>query len=116
MSHPELYDPGLQPERTELAWRRTALAIGVGSLIALRVLPELMESTLWVVPGLIGLAVSGILWGRARRRYLVTTHALVPGSDHGMPGAALLFGLMAFVCACGLLGLGLAVFAAMTRS
>ncbi|WP_020143357.1 DUF202 domain-containing protein [Terracoccus sp. 273MFTsu3.1] len=61
-------DPGLQAERTSLAWRRTALSVAVGSLVAMRVLPPQL--------GPLGYAVAllGLLWSvdialTARRRY-----------------------------------------------
>ncbi len=61
-------DPGLQAERTSLAWRRTALSVAVGSLVGLRILPPQL--------GPLGYAVSalGLVWSldlalTARRRY-----------------------------------------------
>ncbi|HEY8480037.1 MAG TPA: DUF202 domain-containing protein [Spirillospora sp.] len=41
MSAPErLWDPGAQPERTALAWSRTALALIAGGLVCVRVAPS----------------------------------------------------------------------------
>ena len=68
MTHMELFDPGLQPERTALAWRRTALSLAVGSMVSLRLLPEAFNHTGWAVPGLFGVLVSGLLWLYAGRR------------------------------------------------
>ena len=72
--------PGLQPERTALAWRRTALSVTVGSLVGLRVLPPQL--------GALGCAVSalGLLWGldlvlTARRRYRDGARMLRAGAE-----------------------------------
>jgi len=61
-------DPGLQAERTSLAWRRTALSVAIGSLVGLRVLPPQVGPLGYAVPAL------GLLWSvdlalTARRRY-----------------------------------------------
>lgn len=111
MSGVRLFDPGLQPERTELAWRRTALAIGVGSLIAFRVLPALAPSEedqlLWMTPGLVGVAFAAGLWALARRRYRRTNEALLGGRWGRAPGGGLPLTLTIFVLACGILSASL---------
>jgi uncharacterized membrane protein YidH (DUF202 family) len=61
-------DPGLQAERTSLAWRRTALSVAVGSLIGMRVLPQQLGPTGYAVAAL-GLLWSADLALTARRRY-----------------------------------------------
>jgi uncharacterized membrane protein YidH (DUF202 family) len=107
MSARVLFDPGLQPERTELAWRRTALAIGVGSLIALRVLPAIAPTPelqqVWLAPGIIGVAFAVLLWVRARNRHARVNRALLDERADRLPGAGLLLVLTAFVVGCGLL-------------
>src|SRR5215207_484055 len=56
----QLFDPGLQPERTELAWRRATLALIVGALVALRLLPPALGS--WsIIVGLAGLVLAAII-------------------------------------------------------
>jgi uncharacterized membrane protein YidH (DUF202 family) len=47
-------DPGLQPERTDLAWRRTSLATTVVALLAARL------AALRHAP--IGVVAAGLLW------------------------------------------------------
>ena len=83
-----LFDPGLQPERTELAWRRTCLAFAVGSLIALRLLPAALGSPWWIMVGVVGLAASGVLWVWARGRSRALNTILARDGDRGrLPGA-----------------------------
>ena len=62
------FDAGLQPERTALAWRRTALAVAVASLVALRILPEVLGS--WaLIPAALGAGVSFVAIVITQRRY-----------------------------------------------
>lgn len=62
------FDAGLQPERTALAWRRTAMAVAVASLAALRILPEVLGS--WaLIPAVLGAAVSFVAIVLTHRRY-----------------------------------------------
>ncbi|WP_406249057.1 DUF202 domain-containing protein [Microbacterium sp. M] len=100
------YDPGLQPERTQLAWRRTALSIAVVSLIAARALPLILGSGVWVIPGVVGVAVSALFWVAAARRARAVDQALSARHPDRMPDARLIAGLAAFVIAAGVLALG----------
>lgn len=82
----EPFDPGLQPERTELAWRRTSLALGVGSLVAMRLLPEAFGHGLWVLCGVVGVATAAAMWVAARRRYIRVNDALTGEGDRAQLG------------------------------
>lgn len=96
MTTPTLFDPGLQPERTELAWRRTALAIAVGSLISLRILPVGLPASLaaWgVIPGIIGILAACAIWMAARRRQVRLSAYLTDASLRPPHGGGLLLAL-----------------------
>ncbi|MDE9364386.1 DUF202 domain-containing protein [Luteipulveratus sp. YIM 133132] len=60
-------DPGMQAERTALAWRRTALSVAVASLGALRI-GSTTGSAVGIVLGLVALAWAGALGWSARVR------------------------------------------------
>jgi uncharacterized membrane protein YidH (DUF202 family) len=98
MSSRPLFDPGLQPERTALAWQRTALALTVGALLALRILSPVLGP--WsLAAGFAGIALAAIIWVAAGRRARQTRTALL-GSAQPLPDARLLL-LLALVIAGG---------------
>lgn len=74
-----LFDPGLQLERTALAWRRTALALLVGSMVATRILPELGGPWM-LLPASIGIGIALTLLVLAHRRYRIH-HARLVGHE-----------------------------------
>jgi hypothetical protein len=88
-----IFDPGLQPERTELAWRRTATAIAVGSLIALRLLPVALGHPAWIGGGVAGVLFAGWIWLQARTRFRRGYQVLLAAGLKGrprMPGGGLM--------------------------
>ena len=77
---PGLFDAGLQPERTALAWRRTGLALCAGSLIAVRVLAASLGP--WaMIPAGMGVAGSVVIVVLAHRRHLRTVDTLRAEED-----------------------------------
>ena len=62
-----MLDSGRQSERTDLAWQRTVLAVAVGSLVSLRLLPPLLGTWGFVI-GATGLLTAAASWYLARRR------------------------------------------------
>lgn len=61
-------DAGLQPERTSLAWQRSALALGIGSAFGIRIFAEAWG--IWAVAaGCIGLGLAGLVFVVSRDRY-----------------------------------------------
>lgn len=98
-----VFDPGLQPERTELAWRRTALSLSVGSLVALRLLPVVLGNAAWALAGVAGLLAAGVLWLGSRRRYRAVVAALARDGDRAiLPDSLLLATLATSVLLAGL--------------
>lgn len=88
------FDPGLQLERTALAWRRTALTCCVGALVAMRVLPARL-GPLALLGAAVLAALSAATMIAAHRRYRAHHRALTaPGVHHrrtlcdgALPGA-----------------------------
>lgn len=75
------FDPGLQPERTVLAWQRTALSIGMGSLVFARIEAGVLGIWSWAFAGA-GLVAAVLIGTWSRRRYSYTHHTLTSGGTH----------------------------------
>jgi hypothetical protein len=89
-----LFDPGLQPERTALAWRRTGLAVAVGAVAGARVLTPTLGAGALVVAAL-GLVLAVLfLLGSTRRARRAQIALLRDGHLASGPGGR----LVAAVC------------------
>lgn len=106
-----LFDPGLQPERTGLAWRRTAVSLAVGSLLALRILPAsgAGASVLFSLTGLdwTGLGVAVVVFVVGERRYRQVHRLLTREEPGGVGGGA---SLLVVAVTCGILAAGALAF------
>lgn len=76
-------DPGLQSERTAMAWQRTAL--GLGGVAAL-LLHEAGSNPLTAAPGVAGMLVAVVVLVVAERRYEHTVRHVVAGRGPASPG------------------------------
>jgi hypothetical protein len=100
---PPLFDPGLQPERTELAWRRTTLTLAIGAVVSFRLLPPVLG--LWSIGvGIAGLLLSAGTWMAAARRSRQIRNALLTSSGP-LPGGGLPLLLALIVTGSAALGL-----------
>lgn len=85
------FDPGLQPERTNLAWRRTALALVVAAIVGIRAIPSILGA--WaIVPAGTGLLLALGIFVASHQRYKVHHHRLTSAdSDRiALPGGGVL--------------------------
>ncbi|MCG7309787.1 DUF202 domain-containing protein [Brachybacterium sp. ACRRE] len=105
-----VFDKGLQPERTLLAWRRTCLAFGVASLVGMRFTVGAM-GILAVVVGVIGAGLAVLAYALAATGYRRAHHSLRGQGILARGGLPMLAGTAAVlvigVLCAGYLALGL---------
>lgn len=90
-----MLDAGLQPERTQLAWRRTVLALLVEGVVALRVLPPALGE--WGVALGVGGTVAGLILAVAATQRAVSVAAALRTARSLPPLGALLATVAAVV-------------------
>lgn len=82
-------DPGLQPERTALAWSRTALALAVNALLSLRAGLVVGEPWLVAIGALLfGASGAAIAVGTLRRRQLSGARLVITPPRGALVGVA----------------------------
>ena len=71
-------DPGLQGERTALAWQRTSLAVFANGLLALRSASVARSASLTALAvALLIAAGAAFCYGAWRRRHLLSSHSAI---------------------------------------
>jgi uncharacterized membrane protein YidH (DUF202 family) len=104
-----VFDPGLQPERTALAWRRTGLALLAGSLGAARILPETLGA--WAaILGLVGVLAATALLYAVHRRYRRHHERLAADGDRSpIAGGRLIAATAGFVLTAAIVSLAVTI-------
>jgi uncharacterized membrane protein YidH (DUF202 family) len=96
-----VHDPGLQPERTSLAWTRTALAVLLNALVVLRGAWVDGSAVLLATGGMLALAACALYgYGVYRGRVLLACEGQVPHPS----GLAWVAALVLLACATGATG------------
>lgn len=106
------FDAGLQPERTALAWRRTALSVAVGGLVSLRLLPPILGAWSFAV-GVVVVAASVGLAVLSERRFR-RAYARFVADDHLPTGGTLALLLASVIALTALVGLAYVIGVAVT--
>lgn len=84
-----LFDRGLQPERTALAWRRTTISLVVGAAVAVRILPPVLG--MWSILAIVvGFGLAGTIGMLAGRRARAAYRSLLAGRPAPPAGGLLL--------------------------
>ena len=83
--HDDVPDLGLQAEDTALAWRRTALGVGVGGVVALRVAGPALGPVV-AVAAVVGGVLAIVAFWTAGHRYRVVQRSLRERGDLGAWG------------------------------
>jgi uncharacterized membrane protein YidH (DUF202 family) len=74
--HGAVFDAGLQPERTLLAWRRTCLAIAAGFVATIKYFTDAIGAVA-IVLGVVGIGLAGVAWLVCTLRYRRVHRGLV---------------------------------------
>ncbi|MEV6835139.1 DUF202 domain-containing protein [Streptomyces sp. NPDC051133] len=100
---PDGRDPGLQPERTRLAWRRTTLSAAVAAVLAVKTSLHGGPSATGVVLGAVCCALwLGFLWVAHHRIRALSAGARPPALAPRHATAAVLCAVATAVCAAAL--------------
>lgn len=74
-------DPGLQPERTVMAWQRTILSLAAADLLLLRMFLSRLDG--WAIAAMASTVIAlGVLWAGAVRRQQRTLYSFPSADAH----------------------------------
>jgi uncharacterized membrane protein YidH (DUF202 family) len=98
---PAVFDPGLQLERTTLAWGRTALGLVANGALMLRFARETHPQAFAYVVGAVTMASGVAVWVQSRLDYPRRNAALLAGKGSLRPRALRLVHIAVLFATCG---------------